>query len=57
MLATAKAEKLGLKEKVKFSHMDAENLEFEAETFDAVVSLFALLHFRIRSRHAKKFIA
>lgn len=25
--------------------MDAENLEFEAETFDAVVSLFALLHF------------
>lgn len=43
--ATAKAEKLGLKEKVKFSQMDAENLEFEAETFDAVVSLFALLHF------------
>ena len=47
MLATAraKAEKLGLEEKVKFSQMDAENLEFEAVTFDAVVSLFALLHF------------
>ena len=47
MLATAraKAEKLGLEEKVKFSQMDAENLEFEPETFDAVVSLFALLHF------------
>ncbi len=47
MLATAttKAEKLGLEEKVKFSQMDAENLEFEAETFDTVVSLFALLHF------------
>lgn len=43
--ATAKAEKLGLEEKIKFSQMDAENLEFEAETFDAVVSLFALLHF------------
>ena len=47
MLATAraKAEKLGHEEKIKFSQMDAENLEFEAETFDAVVSLFALLHF------------
>ncbi len=43
--ATAKAEKFGLEEKVKFSQMDAENLEFEAGTFDAVVSLFALLHF------------
>ncbi len=43
--ATAKAEKLGLEEEIKFSQMDAENLEFEAETFDAVVSLFALLHF------------
>ena len=43
--ATAKAEKLGLEEKVKFSQMDAENLECEPETFDAVVSLFALLHF------------
>ncbi len=47
MLATArtKAEKLGLEENVKFSQMDAENLEFDPETFDAVVSLFALLHF------------
>ncbi len=47
MLATAmaKAEKLGLEEKIEFSQMDAENLEFEAERFDVVVSLFALLHF------------
>ncbi len=45
VMATAKAEKFGLEEKVKFSQMDAENLEFEAGTFDAVVSLFALLHF------------
>lgn len=47
MLATAKAkaEKLGLAEKVEFSRMDAEKLEFADESFDAVVSLFALLHF------------
>lgn len=47
MLATAeaKAEKLGLAEKVKFSRMDAEKLEFPDESFEAVVSLFALLHF------------
>ena len=47
MLATAraKAEKLGIASKVEFSQMDAEELKFEAEKFDAVVSLFALLHF------------
>lgn len=47
MLTTAekKAEKLGLAEKVEFSRMDAEALQFADESFDAVVSLFALLHF------------
>ncbi len=43
--AEAKAEKLGLAEKVAFSRMDAEKLEFADESFDAGVSLFALLHF------------
>ncbi len=43
--ATAKAEKLGLAEKVEFSQMDAEKLEFANESFETVVSLFALLHF------------
>lgn len=47
MLATAeaKAEKLGFAEKVEFSRMDAEKLEFADESFEKVVSLFALLHF------------
>jgi ubiquinone/menaquinone biosynthesis C-methylase UbiE len=47
MLATAteKAEKLGLAEKIEFSRMDAEALKFADESFDTVVSLFALLHF------------
>jgi ubiquinone/menaquinone biosynthesis C-methylase UbiE len=47
MLATAeaKAEKLKLGQKVGFSQMDAEALDFRAEKFDVVVSLFALLHF------------
>ncbi len=44
-VASAKAETLGLDEKINFSKMDAENLEFEAGTFDRVVSLYALLHF------------
>jgi ubiquinone/menaquinone biosynthesis C-methylase UbiE len=43
--ATAKAEKLGLAEKVEFRRMDAEKLEFSDESFETVVSLFALLHF------------
>ncbi len=30
---------------VQFCRMDAEALEFEPESFDAVISLFALLHF------------
>lgn len=47
MLETAKnkAVRLNLVAKTKFSRMDAENLEFDAQTFDKVVSLFALLHF------------
>lgn len=52
MLATAnaKAEWLGIREKVEFSRMDAEDLKFEPETFDVAVSLFALLHFPDPSR-------
>ncbi len=47
MLETAnkKAVRLNLKAKIKFSRMDAEALEFDGQTFDKVVSLFALLHF------------
>jgi ubiquinone/menaquinone biosynthesis C-methylase UbiE len=47
MLATARAKavRLGLAEKVEFSRMDAEKLEFTDASFDTVVSLFALLHF------------
>ncbi len=43
--AAAKAEKLGLDKRIQFTQMDAENLLFESETFDTVVSLYALLHF------------
>ncbi|MGH9946527.1 MAG: class I SAM-dependent methyltransferase, partial [Pyrinomonadaceae bacterium] len=43
--AEAKAAILGLAEKVEFSQMDAEALQFEANVFDVAVSLFALLHF------------
>lgn len=47
MLKTAnqKAKRLNLETKIKFSRMDAEALEFDEQTFDKVVSLFALLHF------------
>lgn len=47
MLETAKnkAVRLNLAAKVNFRRMDAEALEFDAQTFDRVVSLFALLHF------------
>ena len=47
MLETAKnkAVRLNLAAKTKFSRMDAEALEFDAQTFNKVVSLFALLHF------------
>ena len=47
MLAKAKnkAARLKVEQKVHFIQMDAESLNFDDEKFDAVVSLFALLHF------------
>ena len=43
--AAAKAKILGIDSKIEFRQMDAEKLEFADETFDKVVSQFALLHF------------
>lgn len=43
--ARAKAGRLDLQSHVEFRRMDAERLEFPDASFDAVVSLFALLHF------------
>lgn len=43
--ATAKAEQQGLGGQTEFRNMDAENLEFPDETFDAAFSLYALRHF------------
>lgn len=47
MLLTARryAERAGLAGRVDFHCMDAESLEISDSSFDAVVSLFALLHF------------
>jgi ubiquinone/menaquinone biosynthesis C-methylase UbiE len=47
MLASAgvNARLAGLAERIEFKAMDAESLQFEAASFDVVVSLFALLHF------------
>jgi SAM-dependent methyltransferase len=47
MLATAigKAEKEGLAGKAQFLKMDAEALEFDANSFDCVLSLYALRYF------------
>ena len=47
MLATAneKADKEGLAAKAEFLKMDAEALEFDANSFDSVLSLYALRHF------------
>jgi ubiquinone/menaquinone biosynthesis C-methylase UbiE len=47
MLASAEANArlAGLAERIEFKAMDAESLQFEAASFDVVVSLFALLHF------------
>jgi ubiquinone/menaquinone biosynthesis C-methylase UbiE len=47
MLSSARANALraNLVEQVAFRAMDAESLQFEAASFDVVVSLFALLHF------------
>ena len=43
--ATTNARRANLTERIKFNLMDAESLQFEAASFDVVVSLFALLHF------------
>jgi len=47
MLATAraKASQAGLDNRVRFVKMDAEALKLEDRSFDAVLSLFALMHF------------
>ncbi|MGH9930976.1 MAG: class I SAM-dependent methyltransferase [Pyrinomonadaceae bacterium] len=44
-VAKTKAGQTGLTNYVEFSKMDAEALELENQSFDAVLSLFALLHF------------
>lgn len=43
--ATAKAAAAGLAERVNFARRDAEALELDDQSFDAVVALFALPHF------------
>lgn len=43
--ATNKAEQKGLEQKTEFLKMDAENLDFEDNSFDAAISLYALRHF------------
>lgn len=43
--ASEKAENLGLSDRAKFLKMDAEALDFENNSFDAVLSLYALRHF------------
>ncbi|MFO0809717.1 MAG: methyltransferase domain-containing protein [Gemmataceae bacterium] len=43
--AAAKAESGGLGDRTQFREMDAEALDLPRSTFDAVVSLFALMHF------------
>jgi phosphatidylethanolamine/phosphatidyl-N-methylethanolamine N-methyltransferase len=43
--AYAKARRSGLGEVVGFRQMDAEQLEFPDQSFDVVLSLYALLHF------------
>lgn len=48
-LASAKAERSRLHDKVTFQHMDAEQLNFPDQSFDAVLSLYALFHFPIGS--------
>jgi len=44
-VAKSKAARMDLSACVQFRKMDAEALELEANSFDVVVSLFALLHF------------
>ena len=44
-IAQENAKESGLSGRTEFLYMDAEKLEFKDQSFDAVVSLFALLHF------------
>ena len=44
-MAKEKAAATGLSERVEFGKMDGEALDFDDQSFDAVVSLFTLLHF------------
>jgi SAM-dependent methyltransferase len=44
-VARAKAHQAGLEDRVRFEQADAEALPFENQSFDVVLSLFALLHF------------
>ena len=48
--ASAKARQAGLKKTVFFSQSDAEQLQFSDESFDVVLSLYALYHFPDPSR-------
>lgn len=43
--AAEKASRAGLAGRVEFRPMDAEHLQFEEGSFDAAISMFALLHF------------
>jgi ubiquinone/menaquinone biosynthesis C-methylase UbiE len=43
--ASAKAQRSGLSDSVMFRQMDAEHLEFPDQSFDIVLSLYALFHF------------
>ena len=44
-IAQARAAAVGLSDRTEFRKMDAEALDLASESFDVVVSLFALLHF------------
>jgi ubiquinone/menaquinone biosynthesis C-methylase UbiE len=44
-VARANAHQAGLEDRVRFETADAEALPFENQSFDAVLTLFALLHF------------
>src|SRR5262249_55210963 len=43
--ARANARRANLAERIEFKAMDAETLQFAPDSFDVVLSLFALLHF------------
>ncbi len=44
-IAGKKAENTGLADRARFTRMDAEKLEFDNDSFDTVLSLYALRHF------------